>query len=164
MYWKTRKKQYNTKKQQQMEQEAEVLEQLKQKDCYIMKADKVNKIVVMDKIEYDRRVWCLINENNHKEMKKSPLNIMKTAANDVRKEITKIFSERFKWRLLASNPKVLKLYCLPKIYKTGDKMTQIVALLNAKIAKWLVNKLKQYPQFESCATKNSAEFINSIQN
>lgn len=160
---------HNTEKQKQKqyEREAKVLKQLKEKDVYIMKADKGNKIVVMDKSEYDRRVWNLIAENGYKEIKSSPLNKMKTAANNVRKEISRVFGERYKWRLIVSDPEVPKLYCLPKIHKQGDKMRQIVALLTApctKIAKWLVNELKQYPNFDSCAVKNSIEFAKLIQN
>lgn len=96
-----------------------------------MKADKGNKIVVIGKKEYDDRVWKLIADNNYKEQKSSPLNKMITAANEVRKEISSMFGERFKWRLLVPNPEVPKIYCLTKIHKPGEKMRQIVAILSA---------------------------------
>lgn len=45
--------------------EAEIMRNLKEKDIYIMKADKGNKIVVMDTEEYERRTWNLIAENDY---------------------------------------------------------------------------------------------------
>lgn len=59
--------------------------------------------------------------NSYKEVKRSPLNKINTAANNVRKEITAVFGERFKWRIIVSNPEIPKLYCLPKIHKPGGK-------------------------------------------
>lgn len=145
--------------------EAAAIQQLNEQDIYVMKADKGNKVVVMDKAEYERRTWNLIADNNYKKVSRSPLSKMTTAANKVRKEISRAFGERFKWRLLESTPEVPKLYCLPKIHKPGDKMRQIVALVSApctKIAKWLVDEVKKLPPFESCSIKNSIEFAKRI--
>ncbi|XP_055846975.1 uncharacterized protein LOC129912629 [Episyrphus balteatus] len=132
-----------------------------------MKSDKGNKIVVMDKNEYDRRCWKLITDSGYDEIKRSPLNKMVTAANEVRKEISNVFGEQFKWKLLISNPDVPRLYCLPKVHKPGDSMRPIVALLSApctNISRWLVQEMRQYLPCESLSVKNSIEFAEKVKN
>lgn len=144
-----------------------IIKRLNERDCFVMKADKGNKVVVMDKKDYKQRTSKLITDYGYKELKKSPLNKMITAANDVRKEISNCFGERFKWRLIVSNPEVPKLYSLPKIHKPGEKSRHIVPVLNApckKIARWLVSEYKNLPKMQSCSVKNSSEFAKHIKN
>ncbi|XP_055854251.1 uncharacterized protein LOC129917995 [Episyrphus balteatus] len=147
--------------------ENKIVSSLNEKECYVMKSDKGNKIVVMDKNEYDRRCWKLITDSGYDEIKRSPLNKMVTAANEVRKEISNVFGEQFKWKLLISNPDVPRLYCLPKVHKPGDSMRPIVALLSApctNISRWLVQEMKQYLPCESLSVKNSIEFAERVKN
>lgn len=143
------------------------IESLRSKDCVYVKADKGNKVVIMDKSDYDSRANKLITECNYKKLNKTPLNTMIKQANDIRKEISSCFGERFKWRLLSSNPQVPRIYFLPKIHKPGNKVRPIVSNLNApteKIAKWLVKEINSLSRIDSLSVKNSFEFIERIQN
>lgn len=140
-----------------------VIESLRSKEVVYVKADKGNKVVILDKNDYKNRADALITESNYRRLTKSPLNSMILQANDVRKEISKSFGEFLKWRLLVSNPKVPRIYFLPKIHKAGNKVRPIVSNINSpteKIAKWLVNEIKSLPRIDSLSVKNSFEFID----
>lgn len=121
----------------------------------------------MDKLDYDNRTSSLIEDSPFTDLKHSPLPKMIRNANEVRKDIYKLFGDRLQWRLLVSNPMVPRLYCLPKIHKPGNKMRPIISNISApmeKIAKWLVNEIGQLPAIESSSIKNSFEFSDRIKN
>lgn len=69
------------------------------------------------------------------------------------------------YKLRVSNPEVPKMYGLCKIHKTGEKMRKIVSNVNSplvKIARWLVNEMKQFGSFEGFAIKNSFDFVEKL--
>lgn len=139
---------------------------INQKDVFVMKADKGNEIVVMDRSEYERRALKLIEDRGFKKIKISPLSKMISISNKIRKQISVVFGERFKWRLNVPHPEVPKMFLLPKIHQTGDKMREIVSCIKSPctlIAKWLVQEIKSLPKFDNSSVKNSMEFAKSIQ-
>lgn len=99
------------------------------KDCVYIKADNGNKIVILDQSDYDG--INSINECAYKNLLKSSLNKIITQANDIRKEISKAFGERFKWRSLTSNPQTPRIFFHPKIHKMRSKVRQIVNSINS---------------------------------
>jgi len=140
---------------------------LKQKDVVYCKADKGNKVVILDKNEYDNRMLTLIDESSYKKLRRNPLSKMEKEAKEMVKEISREFGDRLKWSLTVPNAKVPKLYGLPKIHKAGNKMRPIVASIDAptqKLSKWLVNQFKTLPPIESLSVKNSFEFAEKIKN
>lgn len=75
------------------------IQELKAKDCVYVKADKGNKVVIMNKRDYEDRALQLINECGYQKLNRSPLSKMITQAHILRKNISSNFGERFKWRL-----------------------------------------------------------------
>lgn len=131
-----------------------------------MKSDKGNKVVILNKADYDDRMKRSIEEDNFKLLKKSPLNKMVNDAKSIIKEICKVFQEN-KYTLSVSNPSVPKMYGLPKVHKTGEQMRKIVSNVNSplvKVAKWLVRKLKEYGNLEGRSLKNTLHFVEKVKN
>lgn len=147
--------------------EFDIIKKLKESDCFFIKADKGNKIVILNKTDYDDRMIKLINESAYDEIRRNPLPKMIRECDDLRKSVSDTFGFRFKWKLKISNQTVAVLYGLPKIHKTGNKMRPIVSNLNTpcyKLAKWLVDEVKQLPPIESFAVKNTYDFTDKIKN
>jgi hypothetical protein len=58
-------------------EEKEAIALLKEKDCYFLKADKGNSVVVLDKSDYVARVEKLLDESPYKKLERTPLPRMK---------------------------------------------------------------------------------------
>lgn len=146
-------------------EEFDTVKNLNQKNCAFLKADKGNKLVVLDNEEYDERMANLILDSSYETISRNPLPKMIRECDVLRKSISKVFGCRLERNLIVSNPTVAKLYGLPKIHKIGNKMRPIVSNVNTpcyKIAKWLVNDLKKLPAINSLSVKNSYEFAEKI--
>ena len=130
------------------------------------KADKGNKVVILDCDDYDNKVKKLIDDCSYKKVKRNPLPKMISESDETRKIVSDLFGKRLLRSLLVSNPKVAKMYALPKIHKgDGDSMRPIVASFETpsyKLAKWLVKEIKCLPQFDSLSVKNSFDFVNKV--
>lgn len=140
----------------------ETIKKLKEKDVYYMKSDKGNKTVIMDKTDYDERMRKSIDEDGYTVLNKSPLETMKKDATLIIRKISNTFDVN-KFKLIVSNPQVPKMYGLPKVHKSGDKMRTIVSFNCSplmKISKWLVADLKQYGRFESASVLNTYDFVD----
>lgn len=146
----------------------DTIKSLRNKDCFYLKADKGNSVVIMDKGDYFNRVGDMISAGSYKELNKNPLPKM---VSDTRKTITscnKVISSEFKARLIVSNPVLPRMYCLPKIHKPGKSMRPIVSCINAPtylLSKYLSKEFNNLPrQPENLAVKNSYEFIEKVKN
>ncbi|XP_036317693.1 uncharacterized protein LOC118732671, partial [Rhagoletis pomonella] len=140
------------------------LNKLQQKDVFYMKSDKGNKVVIMDKQEYDKRMKESIQEDNFSVSSKSPLNAMKKDAKVATDSICQAFGVN-KYHLIVSNPSVPLMYGLPKVHKNGSKMRKIVSNINSplsNIARWLVKDLKKFGSFDGYSVKNSLDFIEKV--
>lgn len=83
----------------------------------------------------------------------------------LRQRIKVAFNDRTRRALIVSNPTLPRLYALPKIHKSGNKMRPIVSSIGSpsyKIAKWLVKELNNLPKWESFSVKNSCEFVDKV--
>lgn len=90
--------------------EFEIIDNLKKRDCVYVKADKGNKIVVMGKPDYEKRMSDLIDKCAYKEITSNPLTKMVTKCGNLRKKIGTIFSPRLQRTLYVPNPMVAKIY------------------------------------------------------
>lgn len=145
----------------------EVIKHLKEKDCVYVKADKGNKLVIMNKDDYESRMFNLITECSYKKINRDPLPKMIRESDALRQKIGRTFGQRLARKLKVPNPNVAKMYGLPKIHKSGNKMRQIVSNINSpdyKIAKWLVSEIKKLPPLESLSVKNSLDFAKKLEN
>lgn len=144
--------------------EIKILESIKSKNCVFMKADKGNKIVIMDKLDYENSVNDLIAKGPYEKVK-NPMNKLNNKACEIQNECKRIYNLHpmdSRWKV--SNPICPNLHCLRKIHKpnTNEKpMRPICSNINApteKMSKWLVRELKKVaeknPPF-SFSIKNS---------
>jgi hypothetical protein len=152
--------------------ESKILKNLKNKDCFYMKSDKSNAIVIMNKDKYFSKVEKMIAEGPYTEILENPLKVkgnknfqfqlIKTL-----KECKVLIEEKVRRKLTISNPVLPKLYCLPKIHKTGIPMRPIVSGINSptyNLSKWLVKEFNLLEPPKGFSIKNSLEFIESIKN
>ncbi|XP_065204080.1 uncharacterized protein LOC135834170 [Planococcus citri] len=123
-----------------------------------MKADKGNAIVVMEKEDYNNKVNDLLKNGPYKELTKNPLNNM------IKTTKTAIKNKNYK---IPSNPKIPKLYCLPKIHKPNNPMRPIVSNIDAptyQIAKQLVTELQAINQPITYQIRNNEELVEKLKN
>lgn len=143
-----------------------IINNLRKRDVFYLKADKGNKIVILNKADYFERVNNLITTGPYKEIKKTPLNKMTTSFKNAIKECPNLISKQLKYHISISNPVTPKMYCLPKIHKPGNSMRPIISGINSPtylLSKWLFNQFKNFPvQPETFAVDNSIQFINKI--
>lgn len=99
---------------------------LKEKDVFYIKADKGNRLVIVDKVEYDQWMTKLIEEGPYQKVRGQLTNMEKEAKSALsRYEL--LFGEKWKRSMKVNCPQVGSLYGLPKIHKPGggDKMRPI---------------------------------------
>lgn len=146
--------------------EYHIIKSLKSKDCFYLKADKGNSLVILDKPDYFNRVSALINEGPYTEIKKNPLPKMIRDTKTVLSISNKVINDRIRFSLTVSNPVLPRMYCLPKIHKEGKSMRPIVSCINSPtylLSKYLSSSFSSLPnQQENFSVKNSYEFINKI--
>lgn len=150
-----------------------IVESLNNKDVYYIKADKGNSVIILDKLDYDARMLEHIETGNYCKVKRNPLSKMEKSVKKVIQKIINVFknnegkvNKKLKWKLNISNPVIPKMYGMPKIHKPGPlKMRPVVSNINSpnyKIAKWLIEELKNLRHPEGFSIKNSLEFAEQI--
>ena len=141
--------------------------ELKKKDCFYLKSDKGNSIVVLSKKDYMERMTNLIITGPYIELKKNPLNKMIKECTKTINNSKLIIEEKNKFSVKVQNPQLPKLYGLPKIHKPGDSMRPIVSNINAptyNLAKYLVKTFSSFKKFESLSVKNNISLVEKLSN
>lgn len=157
----------NTNNSIKKEKSFKIIQELKKKDCFYLKADKGNSIVVLKKKDYIERMKALINTGPYKELKKNPLSKMVREATKIINNSTTIIEEKSRFLVKIQNPQLPKLYGLPKIHKPGDNMRPIVSNINAptyNLAKYLVKVFSSFKKFDSMSVKNNINLIEKLSN
>jgi hypothetical protein len=98
-----------------------LINSLKSKNVFYLKADKSNTIVIMDHNEYFNRVQTMIEEGPYYLLEKDPLNKYCLSLSSTLKECNNLIDKVLARKLTVSNPNIPRLYCLPKIHKEGKK-------------------------------------------
>ena len=154
--------------------EVKIIKEIKEKNVLVMKPDKGKGVVIMDKIEYEKRMMKMLAEGPYEELRLdkrwkdgNPVHRMETEVLDLMKDLKQNSGMNyFTYRsLIISNPKMPALYGLPKIHKIGDKMRPIVSNIKAptsKISKYLVKKFEDLNYPKGLAVKNSIDFVNKL--
>lgn len=145
--------------------EIQIINELKKKPVYYLKADKGNRIVIMDKEEYDRQVVNKIQHGKYKELRVNPLPDSIKRVDRAIRECTKVIGNE-NTKIKVPNPVLPRLRCLPKIHKAGDEMREIIAATNSpttKLAAWLLEKFKGLGEVSSRSVSNYKEVIKKIQ-
>ena len=148
------------------------IRQLKARDVVYSRVDKGNAVVIMDKQDYDARVFDMINTGPYEEHKfkngkpRDPLNAMTEEASAVRQKVAHLLGEdKLERKFHVPNPKVAALYCLPKIHKVPLAMRPISSNIGTpmeKMAAWVVEEMKKYPITHGMNVKNSAELVDRL--
>jgi hypothetical protein len=126
------------------------IEKMKEKkSTTYLKADKSNSIVAIDVQDYNQRIEDLINEGPYEEITYNPLSKMINSVRSSMNNIKSKYGTTFDMKFTVSNPKVPRLYGLPKTHKPGNKMRPIVSNNDApteKIAKWINQEFEKLPK------------------
>ena len=137
-------------------------------DLVIAKADKGNCTVILKKSEYLKKCYQFINENNIELLTINPLNKYQSLLGSTIKRCTELF-EYFETKYsyyIQQNPRVPKLYTLPKIHKPTIPHRPIVSFNNSpahRISKFLNETFQTYLQFKPKFTiRNSTNLCNEL--
>ena len=138
------------------------------KSIHILKADKGNATVVLDRVEYDDKVLGLLNTQTYKELKSDPTAKIErkicSKLSDLKK--SDMLSQTVYDHLRPSATVCLKFYGLPKIHQPDIPLRPIVASQGSptyNLAKYLAEILKPLVGKSEHHVVNSKEFITKIE-
>ena len=138
------------------------------KSIHILKADKGNATVVLDRVEYDNKVLALLNSQTYKELKSDPTAKIRrkicSKLSDLKK--SDMLSQKVYDHLRPSATVCPKFYGLPKIHKPDVPLRPIVASQGSptyNLAKYLAEILKPLVGKSEHHVVNSKEFITKIE-
>ena len=99
------------------------------KSIHILKADKGNATVVLDRVEYDNKVLALLNTQTYKELKSDPTAKIERKICSKLSNLKKsdMLSQKVYDHLRSSATVCPKFYGLPKIHKPDVLLRPIVA-------------------------------------
>ena len=151
-------------------EEEQALKELKEdKDIVILKADKGNCTVIMDRPDYDQKINALLNDNdiyNKLVTKRNPLNNITIDVNDFMYQILlddMIKQDKHYW-LHCSKAAMSRFFELLKIHKVNVPLRPIVSFVNSptyNISKFS-SKITKPLMTNRFSAKNSIDFIDRI--
>ena len=151
-------------------EEEQALKELKEdKDIVILKADKGNCTVIMDRPDNDQKINVLLNDNDiYSELvtKRNPLNNITKDVNGFVYQLlldNKIKQDKYYW-LHCSKAVMPRFYGLPKIHNVNVLLRPIVSFVNSptyNISKFLSIIIKPL-MTNRFSVKNSIDFIDRI--
>jgi hypothetical protein len=135
------------------------------RDLVILKADKGNATVVMDRNEYDVKVSALLNDGSYSVLKRDPTGSIKRAVTDLIKMAS--IPEEDKKKLIPQNPRIPRLYCLPKVHKPNIPFRPIVSAIGSptyNVSRYLATLLKPLVGQTDSFILNSSHFVQKLPN
>lgn len=137
-------------------------------DIMITRADKGNKLVVLDKRIYTNKINALLADaSTYEPVTSNPLKSAQREFNDRLKLILGDFPEIFK-NVKSFLPKMAYFYGLPKVHKDNCPLRPIVSnidYITYKLSKWLSKELKPLVgNISRTHLINSEDFIGKIAN
>ncbi|XP_053699027.1 uncharacterized protein LOC128745997 [Sabethes cyaneus] len=145
--------------------EVRIVKELKEKPVYYVKADKGNKVVIMNKEDYDHQMLEKINNGPYRQQRMDPLPEIVKRVNRTIKECQPTLGDDI-GKLRTSNPTLPRIKGQPKIHKPGTEMREIITANGSpteKIAKWLVTEFQRMPiKFPSRSVSSTREFAQYI--
>lgn len=146
------------------------LTKLSEKDVFYEKSDKGNKVVVLDKEEYHRRVQKMLSEGPYMRIQESQKNTLKNLNDELSRTLSKYCPT---FNLLPSslkftNPRLATIYGLPKIHKSGEARKNLRPISSSvnypteRVAKFLVSEFSKLPKPNRRAVKNCFEFAREM--
>ena len=140
----------------------------KNKDIVITKADKGNKVVVLNAVDYEQKLNELISDNSTYEIcNNNPLKIWQQSYNRNLKTILKDLPNLFK-KYQPFVPSPPYLYGLPKIHKDIVPLRPIVSTTGSvtyKLSKYIAAILKELNgSISDSYISNTGDFLNKVRN
>ena len=152
------------------EEEFKALKQFQQdKTINILKSDKGNATVVMDKNDYEEKMLMLLADNKTYERIDSKVNPLKSIKKELNKLLWKFVKEEKITSPVYSMLKCIKgvkpkIYGLPKVHKVNLPLRPIVAFVGSptyNLSKFLIIVLSPLLK-QTYSVKNSAQFVNMV--
>ena len=151
------------------EEEHQALKQLKEdKSVVLLKADKGNAIVIMDKNDYYKKVKELLTDHTKftpvKEDETDDDEVLMNRRLTQLKKNKKISTQEYN-ALFTSGSSIPVLYCTVKTHKENFPLRPIVSMCNAsnyKLASYLANMLKKCEEKNTSNIKDSFQFVKSL--
>ena len=136
------------------------------KDIIITKADKGNKVVLMDKTDYVAKLNDILSDNNtYCKLVKDPLKPWQRSYNKKLKEILSNFPDLCK-KFTSYLPSLPYMYGLPKIHKPGNPLRPIVSSsgsISYNLSKYLASLLcPLLGKVSGSHLVNSEDFIRKV--
>lgn len=139
---------------------------LKEHNVLILKADKGNTTVLMNKQEYIDKTEQFISANDILEIKKDPTIKFQNNIKNCVNRTNLIMDKNDRLKAINPNPKIPNLRAAPKIHKENTPIRPIINFRNAPsykasvfMHKYLKNNL---PINNNRSIKNSADLINKL--
>lgn len=139
-------------------------------DLLILSADKGNKTVAMNKIEYEGKMKDILGDFcMYKRLKKDPTVILQTKNNALIEKLfnLKIINIREKYNLINKTALAPRIYGLPKIHKIGTPLRPICSSINSPaygLCKYIINILKNLTKSSKYNVKDAIDFKTKINN
>jgi len=134
--------------------------------CYVLKSDKGNTLVVIDEIQYNQKMFDMIDKLGATKMTNDPTKTYIANMKRIIKPFINVVSNDLKKDIINENAYPPFIKGLPKVHKTDAPLRPIVNFRSApayKLAGFLLEeftKLINIP--DSTSIKNSLEFINQV--
>ncbi|GJQ83520.1 hypothetical protein Trydic_g15987 [Trypoxylus dichotomus] len=145
--------------------ERKALEDIRRnQNLIVIRADKGNAIVVMDRQDYNMKIQMLLDTDHYKKLNKDPTTKVEKKTRDAIKESS--IPKEEERRLLPSESRPPRLYGLPKIHKPGNPLRPIVSTCSSpttELAKYVAKQLAQYSGNTKSFVRNSEHFIEILQ-
>lgn len=77
-----------------------------------------------------------------------------------------LLKEEEKRKLIVTNPRIPRMYGLPKIHKPGFQIRPVVTTIDdptSKIAQFLLRAFKKFKKFDSLSVKDNKQFLREIE-
>ena len=139
----------------------------REKSIRICKADKGSKIVIVNKNDYNLKMYSLLNDTKvYKKIVKNPLKKMQSQFNSGLKRISEKYGlqnlKKFESRL----PSLPYIYGQPKIHKKDVPLRPIVSIVNCpkyRLSKWLTKELSSLLGcFSNSHIKHNIDLLNRL--
>ena len=141
---------------------------LKNKDLTLVKADKGNTIVILNRFDYIAKVNNFLTPDNFLVLNRDPTTNFNSIVRSFIKSCKLTCSENELFRLTNMNPQPPQLYGLPKIHKPHVPIRPVVSYVSApayKLAKKYNSVFLEHSKFQpSRSVTNTSDLINKIKN
>jgi hypothetical protein len=145
-------------------EERDALKKLKEKDdIVVLKSDKGNNTVIMDKSDYTKKAYEIIHSGNYRRLKKDPTTPIVKRINGLLAKLE--IDKSTLYSVKVSCPQIPKFYGLPKIHKPNVPLRPIVSTRFSptyNLAKYLSELLAKHWTRGSSYVRNSIHLVERL--